>query len=344
MAAAVQGQGVRLINADIQRGQVMGGENVTVLEGNVHIIQDTLDLKCQHLVLFPKQDKLVLTGSVKLIRGTSTVRADKVTYYNRISFAICEDNVVVTRPGQQMSCDYLEYYYKTDRTLARGNVLIQDDENKAWIAGNTGKYLPAFRRFEVEGAAHFWQIENADTINIFSEMMTYGVDTVRAALATDSVRIISGDMVATCDSAIYFPEKEVAFLEKSPRVSQTDNELTGVQMELLFRENRIQQISVHGDANALSIADSISDKVNRLSGEAIVGYVEEQKLRELMAVSNARSLYYLDDAGISQGINTASADTIRIFFEDAVLDSIAVRGGSQGRYFPSDYKGKIKVE
>ena len=50
------------------------------------------------------------------------------------------------------------------------------------------------------------------------------------------------------------------------------------------------------------------------------------------------------DEGVDQGFNAASADTIRIFFAEQVLDSIAVQGGAQGTYYPSDYKGKVKVE
>ncbi len=342
--ACLYAQGVRLINADVQRGQTIGGEQVTVLEGNVHVVQDTLDLRCQHLVFYPRQDKLVLTGGVKLVRGNGTLQADKVTYYNRTSFAICEDNVVVVQPGQTLRCDYLEYYYKTDQALARGNVFIHDEENQAWITGDKGKYTPAYRRFEVEGNTHFWQVENADTINIFAEMMSYGVDSVRAALAEDSVRIISGDMIATCDSAVYYPDRERAFLEKAPKASQTNNEMTGTQMELLFVENQIKQIWVRGNANAVSVDDSVAGKVNRLTGQSIIGYIEMQKLKELKAISNARSQYYINDEGVDQGFNAASADTIRIFFAEQVLDSIAVQGGAQGTYYPSDYKGKIKAE
>ena len=338
------GQGVRLINADVQRGQTIGGEEVVILEGDVHVVQDTLDLQCQHLMFFRRQDKLVLTGDVQLIRGAGTLEADKVTYYNRTSFAICEDNVVVTQPGQRLTCDYLEYYYKTDQALARGNLFIHDEENQAWITGGKGKYVPGNRRFEVEENAHFWQVENADTINIFAEMMTYGVDSVRSALARDSVRIVSGDMIATCDSAVYFPESETAFLEISPKASQTNNEMFGTQMELMFIENRIRQIWVRGDANAVSVDDSSAGKVNRLTGQSIIGYIEQQKLRELKAISNARSQYYINDEGVDQGFNAASADTIRIFFAEQVLDSIAVQGGAQGTYYPSDYKGKVKVE
>ena len=45
-----------------------------------------------------------------------------------------------------------------------------------------------------------------------------------------------------------------------------------------------------------------------------------------------------------KGLNTATADAIRAFFSNGQLDSIGVKGGSQGIYYPSDYKGKIEED
>ena len=64
----------------------------------------------------------------------------------------------------------------------------------------------------------------------------------------------------------------------------------------------------------------------------------------ILAISNARSFYYLKEREEDRGINVASADTIKAFLVADELDSIAVIGGAQGTYYPEDYKGKIIPE
>ena len=115
-------------------------------------------------------------------------------------------------------------------------------------------------------------------------------------------------------------------------------------MEMDFAGNKLRKIRVNGEAVAISVEDSTAGKMNRLTGQGITAFVVDDKLSELWAYDNARSKYYLKDNGLSQGINTASADTIRIYFREGELDRIAVKGGSQGIYYPTGYQGKIDTE
>lgn len=343
---AAQG-GAQLIHAEVSRGRMAaGGERVMILEGAVHFRQDTVDIYCNRADHYRESGKIVLLGDVHIHRGKERLSAQKVTYYERRKLAIAERRVKVLRPGQSLASEYLEYYYSSDKAFARRNLLLTDESSGVQVTAERGEYIPQQHRSKVWDNAHFRQIDagGGDTLHIHAEVMEYFFQPQRRATASDSVRIRRGDLTAECDSASYLLSEERVFLERNPRARQQGNRLTGRQMEMDFAGNKLRRIRVNGEAVAVSVEDSSAGKMNRLTGQGITAFVVENKLSELWAYDNARSKYYLKDNGISQGINTASADTIRIYFREGELDRIAVKGGSQGIYYPTGYQGKIDTE
>lgn len=348
LSGSLQAQsGITLKHADISRGErLSGGEELKILEGNVHVLQDTVEIFCDRATYYSARNKLVLTGSVKLIRGNEILTTRKLTYYEDRKLAIAEKEVFIQRPEQTLKAEYLEYYYETDQSFARDNLKLSDLSANAFVTALQGEYLPQQNFSRVEKNAHFWQVDSAsqDTLHIFAETMEYHFEPERKAIAKDSVRIIRGDLIASCDSAVYLLDQEKVFLEINPHALQTNNEMTGQQMELDLGAMVLQKIIIRGNAVAKSVEDSTAGKINQLTGQEINAFFIGQAISQLWAVDNARSLYYLKDQGQDQGINTASADTIRIYFREGEVDNISVKGGSQGTYYPNDYKGEIDTE
>lgn len=337
---------LELLHADYSRGTMQNGRPLKILEGNVYARQDTLQLWCQRAVYNEQEKNIMLTGRVKLVRGSDTLTAIQVTYYEETKLAVAVGNVEVRRPGRFLQTDHLEYYYGSDKIRARGHLKLDDQENFVHITAGAGEYLPDEKRTYVEDHAHLWQIDSTatDTLNIFSRRMDYFFGEERLAIAIDSVRIIQGLLHARCDSAVYDLDTEIAYLEKEPYAVQENNEMFGKQMALILKDMELEQIRISGGARAVSVVDSAREKENRLEGREIIMYISNRKLRELKAISNARSTYYLKEKKEDKGVNVASADTIKAFFEKNELDSIAVIGGSQGTFYPEDYKGPIAQE
>ncbi len=338
---------LELIHSDVSRGSIINSkEDIKILQGNVHVRQDTLEIFCDLAVYYPHRQKAVLTGNVRLIRGSEVLTAQKVTYFEQEKKAIAEDSVHVQRPGQELFSEYLEYYYETDQALAKRNVRIIDQESRVVVTGREGEYLPDQQRSVIRGKAHFQQVsrDEQDTLHIYARKLEYRYAPTRLAIARDSVRIYRGALTAQCDSAAYFLDDERAFLRINPSAQQENNELTGGEMELIFEQSQLQEIVVRENALAISVEDSSAGKVNRLTGKLIRAYIQDNQIRELWAVDNARSRYYLKDESGDQGFNTASADTILISFREGEVNQITVIGGSQGIYYPADYQGKKETE
>lgn len=345
---------LELIHADVSRGVVRDNIPMRILEGNVHARQDTLELFCDRATYIESQKLLILESNpesiVELRRSGDTLTAAKITYYEDQRIAIAEKNVHLWRSGQELFTNYLKYFYQTDQSFAQKGVRLIDHQNRVTITARQGEYLPAEDRTYVEERCHLVRVDSAgtDTLHIYARRMEYFFRPERQAVALDSVRIVRDNLTATCDSAIYKLDEERAFLEISPFAAQENNEMVGAQMEMLFEDLEIRKIIVRGNALATSVVDSAAGKQNRLTGKEIIMYITDRQLRELWAISNATSNYYLSEVreGVTEerGLNVASADTIKVFFKESELDSIDVRGGSQGVYYPADYKGKIDLE
>lgn len=340
------GTRLELLHADVSRGILQDNKRLRILEGHVHARQDTLELFCDRAIYDEQLNKIILTGNVKVVRGTDTLTARQIAYFERTRIAVAEGEVRVRRPGQDMKSDYMEYHYQSNHIRARGNLRLYDAENSVWITAHRGEYIPEKNISYVEKNAHFWRVDSSgtDTLHIFSRRMEYYADSLKRAVARDSVRIIRENLVATADSAVYLVDEEIAYLEGSPYAVQENNEMFGNQMQLILKDMELQQIRVIGAAQAISLVDSAAGLENQLEGREIVMYISNRELRELWAISNARSLYYLQEAENARGTNVASADTIKAFFNKNELDSIAVIGGTQGTYYPEDYKGPIVQE
>jgi hypothetical protein len=337
---------LELLHADFSRGVVRDNVPMRILEGNVHARQDTLELFCDLATWIESKRTLILENNVELRRGGDTLTAKKITYHEDQQIAIAERNVHLWRTGQELFTAYLKYYYKTDQSLVKNGVKIMDLDNRVTITAKQGEYLPEQNRAYVRKKSHLVRLDSAgtDTLHIYARRMDYYFSPVKKAVALDSVKIVRENLTAKCDSAVYEVDEERAFLEISPQAFQENSEMVGRQMEMIFENMEIRRIVVRENAVATSVVDSIAQKQNRLTGREIIMYITDRQLKELRAISNATSNYYLKEDQEEKGLNVASADTIKVFFKNSELDSIDVKGGSQGIYYPVDYKGKVDLE
>ncbi len=345
--AANQGASrLELLHADISRGFLENGIPLKILQGDVHARQDSLELFCDRAVYNEQTSVIDLLGNVHLYRGKDTLLAKEVRYFEKTKVAIAEGNVKVFRPAQEMRSDYLEYNYSNDQIRARGKLFLHDNDNMVFITARRGEYLPDDKYSYVQGNAHLWRIDSTstDTIHIYSRKMEYYFGENRRAIARDSVNIYQGNLHATCDSALYQIDEDIIYLMSQPVAIQENNRISGLTMQLILHKRELRRIKVEQQALAISLLDSTTQKENRLEGRELIMYITDRKLSEIQAISNARSFYYLREEQEEQGINVASADTIKAFLKNDELDSIAVIGGSQGVYYPPDYKGKIVQE
>lgn len=336
-----------LIHADKNIGKKTGNEQLRILSGNVHFVQDTLNMFCDEAIFYETREKLEFKGNVVIDNRERKIRADKIVYYPNTKLAVCTGNVKITGEKDSLYSEYFTYNFESKDASGRDNLYIFDRENNVQIWGHRGVFDKNRNYSMVEQNARLMKIDTAasDTLIIKGRILEYfDVEDNRRAVARDSVTILQGGLKAQCDSAVYFPDQEIGWLKIKPMAWYENNELSGIEMKVQFDSLKIRDIFVYGDGIAKSLADSVNGKYNELKGKSIEFQIENDKPKTIIARDNAISLYYLKEKENDQGSNFATSDSIFIHFKNGELDSINIIGGSEGIFYPENYKGEKEFE
>jgi lipopolysaccharide export system protein LptA len=174
-----------------------------------------------------------------------------------------------------------------------------------------------------------------DTMVVESRIMQSFQDTADRFVAIDSVRMVKSDMSSRCGKATYFVHKDIIALQTHPIIWNGENQITGDSIRILMEDKKLRNLWVKNRAMAISRVDtSLPNRFNQLTGRELTMYFRADKLEQVDVQKNATSLYYLFDNKEPNGVNKSSGDRILIDFIGDEVDRIKVIRGVQGQYFP----------
>ncbi len=344
LVLSVPAQGVKLVHADKNIGRYEHGQQFRILEGKVMFLQDSTEIHCNLAEYTEISELISLSGDVVLIDGQSKIWADRVKYWPEDKIAECYDQVRMRSENDSLAADFFRYSFRTEDAEAAGKVFILDKPGQVEITGNKSKYINTSQFSVVSGQAclkHFKE-DSSDTLIITADILTHTESDKAFATARGQVRIEQGSLEATSDSAVYFIKEEIAELIGQPAAKFDNSKMSGEKILVFMDSSAIHKIDIREKARATTLADSLRQNYNLLTGRRIIMHIKNKKPELLRSLNNATSIYYLLDEETSQaqGDNYATADSIRVYFTGGELDSIAIRGGAQGIYYPDSYKGK----
>jgi len=337
---------LRLVHADKSIGKIVNGEPVRILTGNVEVYQDTLHMLCDEAYFFQNQNRVEFIGSVFIDDGQHILRAERINYYPETKTAVCIRNVRISSQNDSLYAEKFIYNFSTKNAEGEQNLFVWDKQNNAWIWGDKGKYdyQKQYTRIENNARLKHYNQGETDTLEITSRFMEYQAGDTVFAMATDSVTIRQGDLVAACDSAKYDIDHEKIHLKVDPIAWQAESEMKGNTIDLVLDSLILTSIFIDGEAQIKSLSDSVNKSYDYLRGKTIEVMLEQNKPHLITARDNASSIYLLKDKEVRQGTNSASSDSIIIFFEEGVMDSIEIIGGAEGKFYPADYMGETELE
>lgn len=337
---------LRLIHADKSIGKMIDGERVRILTGNVEVYQDTLHMLCDEAYFYEDQNRIEFIGNVYLDDGHYTLRAYHVIYYPDTRIAICLKNVRISSRSDSLYAEKFTYNFSNKNAEGEQNLFVWDKQNNARVWGDKGNYNSETQYTRITKNARFMHYNpgETDTLDITSRYMEYQARVSNYAMATDSVTIRKGELLATCDSARYDIEQEKIHLKVNPIAWQSESEMKGNTIDLILDSLTLTGILISGEAQIKTLSDSVLDTYDYLNGKSIEVLLADKKPYLITARHNASSIFLLKDNEIKQGTNIASSDSIIIFFQEGVMDSIAIIGGAQGTFYPPGYKGDMESE
>jgi lipopolysaccharide export system protein LptA len=325
---------------------MVNGEKVRYLVGNVSARQDTINIFCDLLVFYEERDIAEFIGNVLIDDSHHKLWADKIVYETESRTADCTGHVRISGVNDSLYAEKFIYRFRGGDTWAEKNLFIWDKQNNARIRGDAGEYRANSQESHIRGNAYFEHHTpgQPDTMIITSKNMAYFGVAPKRAIAEDSVRIFKGGVSASCDSATYFTSDELVTLRINPVAWQGDNEMTGMEIDFTLDSLKIDEIYISEKAQIKSLADSIGNKYNLLKGKTIQVSMVDGAPDKVIARRNAISIYQIEENKVNQGTNSASSDSIIVYFKTGELDSISIIGGTEGTFYPAEYKGEINSE
>jgi lipopolysaccharide export system protein LptA len=369
---AKEGKPIRLTHADSLVGREIGGEPVREVIGNVEFVQDSVIVRCDRAVHYPRANRADLYGHVIVIRDTVTLTAprgiydgdkkqafgyDGVRLWNKHIVLLAKegdylvddkvahfrDSVKVIDSTTTITGNAMTYYENEHRSVVVGDVRVVNSRDNATMFGGWLEHLDDKKYSKMLQNPKFVQVDTSttgkiDTLVIVARQMESFEDTTRRFLGTDSVQLVRSELSGKCTMGVYYPDKDVVDLRKEPIIWYEENQVTGDSVHIVLRKRRLDRVFVYGDAFAVSQSDSVHlNRFDQLTSQKMTLYFSNDKLDHIEAEGTAISLYFLYDQNEPDGVNRVSGDKVLVAGQGGRAESIKVQGGTEGQYIPEKF-------
>ena len=378
---AQQKEDVSLDHADSLVGLEINGEKARQLIGHVRLHQGSTIITCDSAIQYLATQKILMQGVVEIRDDTLRMVGASGIYYPDLRIAEAFDRVLLEEPGTILQAGYGKYfvnekkaYFKTNvlvedstsvltateltyfredqKSIAQGNVKIVNAKNGITIFGDHFENYKKNHYSKVTGKPKLIQIdknqkEKTDTLEVTAKLLESYQDTLERLIATDSVRIIRGDLAAEAGHCTYFTDLDSIILKRQPFIWYTsggsdENQVSGESIFIKLEKRKLKTVYVRERAVAISRADSLYiNRFNQMSGQEMMLHFANDKIQRVDVNMTATSLYYLFDKGKGNGLNKSTGDQIRMTFIDGKIDKINAISNVEGQYYPEKMvKGK----
>jgi len=365
---------VILDHADSLIGMEINGEKARELIGHVQLHQGNTIITCDSAIQYLTSQKVSMQGVVEVRDDTLRMVGARGMYYPDGKIAEAFDRVLLEEPGTLLRAGYGKYFVNEKKAYFKTNVYVEDStsiltadeltyfrEDKKSIAEHNVKIVNAKNGITLIGG-HFENYkklnyskvtekpkliqidknpkEKTDTLVVTAKMLESYQDTLERLIATDSVKIIRGDLAAEAGHCTYLTDLDSIILKRQPFIwytsgSSDENQVSGESIFIKLKKRKLETVYVRERAVAISRADSLYTKrFNQMTGQEMILRFADDKIQRVDVNITATSLYYLFDKGKGNGLNKSTGDQIRMTFTDGKIDKINAISNVEGQYYP----------
>lgn len=151
-------------------------------------------------------------------------------------------------------------------------------------------------------------------------------------MAYHHVRFYKKDLQGICDSLSYHMKDSVMRLFMDPVLWSEVHQLSAEKIEYRPHNPGPDIARLENDGFIISKEDSI--KFNQISGKVLIGYIYNNKLKNIEVNGNAITLYYLKNKDRYSGMNKLESSKISVYLLNSKIDSISFYPKPEGKTIP----------
>lgn len=308
------------------------------LFGRVVIKQAEVTLKAPLVTYNAITSIAVAPNGVVVDSRTNTIIANSGTYSTLTSLSQFYDNVNLYGDSVKVRADTLFYDRRADTSDAFGNVWIVDSVGALVMRGNNAQRKPGLGYMRLTGNAEIWRMNSVsvDTVYLAADTIIsrkrIGADTL---VAIGGVSMVQRGVSSRSDTMTYSDNDGKFHLLGSP-VLWSDSTLLIADTILAYAPERVLD-SIVGRGKGLMISRSDStrpERYDQVGGDRINLTVQQDTIKKLIATGSARSITYRTEEERGEGLATVAADTIKVSFNDGIVEDVFWLGGVEGEHHP----------
>lgn len=329
----------RLVHADSLHARKYGGAYISELNGNVHFFYGNTEFFTDTAHIFEEEKRVVMVGNVHVIDDTLDLKADRVEYLRKTEQLRLNGDVLLYESHadstyRTFSCHKIEYMLADRDFKAWNNVEIYDSREK--LEGSCG-----FLTYSEENGFGYLKedpvirlVQN-DPISIEAEKMEY-YDEYKKIVAIFDVNTAFSDYLLTSDFLIYFADEEKAFYRGEPKLVSELFDAEASEVTIYFENNDLKHAEMQDSCLVEYKIIEEGEKENWISSDEMIFYFIDDVISECHANTSIKSSYIQrEDIEKRRDYieNHAEGDVLIMEMDEkGYIEAIQMKGSMSGRY------------
>jgi len=185
---------------------------------------------------------------------------------------------------------------------------------------------------------------NNELTPIADTASTAAIDsTIRQVFAHFNARAYRQDVQAACDSFAYSSLDSLGRMFGRPVLWNKQQQITAKEIHFLSDPNKKEMIRADFLESAFIIAHEQDTFYNQIKGRDIIGYFRDNDIYLLDVVSNAQTVYYLQEDSVVANGNIAESISMKILLKKQKIQYIKYHNKPISDVFPIDQLPKEKA-
>lgn len=294
---------------------------------------------------YQTETKLItILGPTYIYGDNRTLYSENGWYNSLTSHAELYKNNKLSYNSYLGNADTIVIDSLTNTAVMHQNIHLYDTINNIIVEGNYGEVLKNNDYAFVTKRALLILVGQADSLFIHGDTLSINKDSLQNNVmkAYHHTKFFSQDLQGVCDSMVFPVVDSTVYLFGAPIVWASGNQLTGTDINMHLRNNQVDQFRLNNKAMIINQVDSTMYKIlpdqdtmyNQIKGRDMVGFVNNNELRQVYVNGNGEVIYYPDDKGVIIGLNKTISSNIKIFLEQKKVKEIVFVNKPEGQLNP----------
>jgi lipopolysaccharide export system protein LptA len=346
--------------------------NKFLLKGNVIITQESLTLKSEHILYDGNAYLATSDSSVRITDQKIQLLGKRGTYSTDKMIADFYDEVELEDDSVKIYADYVSYNRKSKNSKAIGDILLRGKTENIFLQSDTIYNFFEENKTTAVGNPVLFQIDTIKNNNSSEENSALEFDTL--SIKSDSiiafrgneneknnekydfinnVEIIRNSLKALACKVYYLPQNEQVKLFSKDLIEEDNSEkdldknnsrvviwldstqLISDSVIVKIQNNKLQNIHSYNNS-IIVIKDDTTNfaRINQLFGNEIELFINNDSLKKIESLGNAKSVFFTQKAGNADGVIVNSAEKIIIEIENGEAENFILIKEILGKYHP----------